>query len=245
MKQVILLLSFIFSLHTYSQESRIKITGKVRSDSLVVEGAHVINLTSKVGTVSDALGKFKIPVKLNDTILFSDIEFKNIQVIVNEVNIYEKYLEIDFQVNINELDEIIIANNMAGLLGLPNSDKDPLSQAERKTNYYKKGGAITKLQGLLSGEAKKRRLLQRLSEEDEKTRAYQIQILKIREYFKDELFINSLKIPEEDINNFISHCLQKGVIQMYKGERYLEIIDVFIASTESFKKLKNPALAPE
>ena len=180
-----------------------------------------------------------------DTILFSDIEFKNIQVIVNEVNIYEKYLEIDFQVNINELDEIIIANNMAGLLGLPNSDRDPLSQAERKTNYYKKGGAITKLQGLLSGEAKKRRLLQRLSEEDERTRAYQIQILKIREYFKDELFINTFKIPEEEINNFISHCLQKGVIQMYKGERYLEIIDVFIASTESFKKLKNPTLDPE
>lgn len=245
MKQVTLLLLFIFSFQGYSQESRIKISGKVRSDSLVVEGAHVINLTSKVGTVSDALGKFKIPVKLYDTILFSDIEFKNIQVIVNEANIYEKYLEIDFQVNINELDEIIIANNMAGSLGLPNSDRDPLSQAERKTNYYKKGGAITKLQGLLSGEAKKRRLLQRLSEEDEKTRAYQIQILKIRAYFKDELFINSLKIPEEDINNFISHCIQKGVIQMYKGERYLEIIDVFIASTESFKKLKNPALAPE
>ena len=245
MKQVILLLLVIFWFQGYSQESRIKISGKVRSDSLVVEGAHVINLTSKVGTVSDALGKFKIPVKLNDTILFSDIAFKNIQVIVNEVNIYEKYLEIDFQVNINELDEIIIANNMAGSLGLPNADKEPLSQAERKTNYYKKGGAISKLQGLVSGEAKKMRRLQRLAEEDERTRAYQIQILNIRGYFKDEFFINTLKIQEEDINNFISHCIQKGVIQMYKGERYLEIIDVFLDSSESFANLKNPDLNPE
>jgi len=245
MKQVILLLLVIFALRGYSQESRIKISGKVRSDSLVVEGAHVINLTSKVGTVSDAIGNFNLAVKLHDTILFSNIEFKNIQVIINETNIYEKYLEIDFQININELDEIIIANNMAGSLGLPNADKKPLSQTERKTNYYKKGGAISKLQGLVSGEAKKMRRLQRMTEEDERKRAYQIQILNIREYFKDEFFINTLKIQEEEINNFISHCIQKGVIQMYKGERYLEIIDVFIGSTASFEKLKNPDLDPE
>jgi len=245
MKQVILLLLVIFALRGYSQESRIKISGKVRSDSLVVEGAHVINLTSKVGTVSDAIGNFNLAVKLHDTILFSNIEFKNIQVIINETNIYEKYLEIDFQININELDEIIIANNMAGSLGLPNADKKPLSQTERKTNYYKKGGAISKLQGLVSGEAKKMRRLQRMTEEDERKRAYQIQILNIREYFKDEFFINTLKIQEEEINNFISHCIQKGVIQMYKGERYLEIIDVFIGSTSSFEKLKNPDLDPE
>lgn len=239
------MLLFILAFQGYSQESRIKISGLVRSDSIVVEGAHVINLTSKVGTVSDAIGNFNLLVKLNDTILFSNIEFKNIQVIINEINIYEKYLEIDFQININELAEIIIANNMAGSLGLPNADKKPLTQTERKTNYYKKGGAISKLQGLVSGEAKKMRRLQRMTEEDERKRAYQIQILNIRAYFKDELFINSLKIQEEEINNFISHCIQKGVIQMYKGERYLEIIDVFIASTESFSKLKNPDLNPE
>lgn len=245
MKQIYFLLLIIFSLQSYSQENRITISGLVKSDSLVVEGAHVINLTSKVGTVSNALGKFKIPVQLNDTILFSDIEFKNIQVIINETNVYEKYLEIDFQVNINELEEIIVANNMAGSLGLPNADKKPLSQAERKTNYYKKGGAISKLQGLVSGDARKMRKLQRLSEEDQRLRAYQIQILNIRGYFKDEFFINTLKVPEEDINNFISHCIKKGVLQMYKSERYLEIIDVFIDSTESFAMLKNPDIDPE
>jgi hypothetical protein len=198
-----------------------------------------------MGTISDAFGKFKLPAQLYDTILFSDIEFKNIQIIVTESNMYEKYLEIDFQVNINELAEVIIANNMAGALGLPNADREVMSQAERKTNYYKKGGAISKLQGLVSGEARKMRKLQRLSEEDERTRAYQIQILKIREYYKDEFFINSLKVPEEDINNFISHCIKKGVIQMYRTERYLEIIDVFIGSIESFENLKNPDIDPQ
>ena len=245
MKQVLLFLIIMFSIQTYSQENRIMISGLVNSDSLAVEGAHIINLSSKVGTITDALGKFKLSVQLNDTILFSDIEFKNIQIIIKESNIYEKYLEIDFQVNINELDEIIIANNMAGKLGLPNADKEVMSQAERKTNYYKKGGAISKLQGLVSGDAKKMRKLQRLSEEDQRTRAYQIQILKIRDYFKDEFFINNLKVPEEDINNFIAHCIKKGVIQMYQSERYLEIVDVFIGSTESFEVLKNPDIAPQ
>lgn len=245
MKQISLLLILIFSSYTYSQDNRIKISGKVKSDSLVIEGAHIINLTAKVGTISGANGMFEIPVKMNDTILFSDIQYENIQVIINDANLNEKYLEVDFQVDINDLEEIIIANNMAGSLGLPNADKEPLSQLERKTNYYKRGGAISKLQGLVSGETKKFKRLQRMSEEDEKRRANQIQILKIREHFQDEVFINTLKIPENEINNFISHCVKKGVVEMYRTERYLEIIDVFINSTESFKKLKNPDVHPE
>lgn len=244
MKYIYLFMFFI-SLATFAQEERMKISGFVKSDSLGIEGAHVINLTSKVGTISSAKGKFELNVMLHDTILFSDIQYKNIQVIVTEENIYERYLEIDFQININELDEILVANNMAGKLGLPNSDKEPLTQEERKTNYYKKGGAISKLQGLVSGEAKKRRRLQRLSEEDERVRANQIKILNIRDYFKDEFFVYTLKIPEEDINNFISHCVQKGVLSLYTQERYLEIVDIFIGSIDSFEELKNPEINPE
>ena len=215
------------------------------SVSVVIQGAHIINLTSKIGTISKSNGTFNLNVMLNDTILFSDIQYENIQVIVNESNLFEKYLEIDFQVDINELAEIFIANNMAGKLGLQNADKDPLTQEERKTNYYKKGGAITKLQGLVSGEARKRRQLQRLSEEDERFRANQIKILNIRDYFKDDFFVKTLKIPEEEINNFISHCVKKGILNLYSQERYLEILDIFVGSTESYARLKNPEINPE
>ena len=236
---------FLIALPTFSQEERIKISGMVKSDSLVIEGVHIINLTSKVGTISKSDGTYHLNVMLNDTILFSDIQYENIQVIINESNLFEKYLEIDFQVDINELAEIFVANNMAGKLRLPNADKEPLTQAERKTNYYKKGGAISKLQGLVSGEARKRRHLQRLSEEDERYRANQIKILNIRDYFKDDFFVTTLKIPEEEINNFISHCVKKGIFSLYAQERYLEILDIFVGSTESYARLKNPEINPD
>ena len=215
------------------------ISGLVKSDSVVIEGAHVINLTAKIGTVSDVLGKYEIPVKLNDTVLFSDIQYENILVLINEADLFQKYVEVDFLVDINELEEVVIANNMAGSLGLPNADKKPLTQVERKRNFYRRGGVISKLQGLVSGETRKIKKMERMTEEDERKRARQIQILEIREYYKDEFFINTLKISEEDINNFISHCVSKGVIQMYNGERYLEIIDVFLNSIDTFAALKD------
>ena len=239
MKQISLLFLLILSFQAYSQESRVMISGLVKSDSVVIEGAHVINLTAKIGTVSDVLGKYEIPVKLNDTVLFSDIQYENILVRINEADLFQKYVEVDFLVDINELEEVVIANNMAGSLGLPNADKKPLTQVERKRNFYRRGGAISKLQGLVSGETRKIKKMERMTEEDERKRARQIQILEIREYYKDEFFINTLKISEEDINNFISHCVSKGVIQMYNGERYLEIIDVFLNSIDTFAALKD------
>lgn len=239
MKQISLLFLLILSFQAYSQESRVMISGLVKSDSVVIEGAHVINLTAKIGTVSDVLGKYEIPVKLNDTVLFSDIQYENILVLINEADLFQKYVEVDFLVDINELEEVVIANNMAGSLGLPNADKKPLTQVERKRNFYRRGGVISKLQGLVSGETRKIKKMERMTEEDERKRARQIQILEIREYYKDEFFINTLKISEEDINNFISHCVSKGVIQMYNGERYLEIIDVFLNSIDTFAALKD------
>ena len=239
MKQIFLLFLLILSFQAYSQESRVMISGLVKSDSVVIEGAHVINLTAKIGTVSDVLGKYEIPVKLNDTVLFSDIQYENILVLINEADLFQKYVEVDFLVDINELEEVVIANNMAGSLGLPNADKKPLTQVERKRNFYRRGGAISKLQGLVSGETRKIKKMERMTEEDERRRARQIQILEIREYYKDEFFITTLKVAEEDINNFISHCVSKGVIQMYNGERYLEIIDVFLNSIDTFAALKD------
>ncbi len=237
MKQIYLLFLFLTSLQLYAQEGRIRISGEIKSDSIPIENAHIINLNSEKGTVSDDLGLFEIAVKENDTLLFSDIQFENILVLIRAHHLENKYIKVNFQLNINELDEVIIQDsNMASSLGLPNADVIPMTETERKVNYYKKGGSISKLYGLISGEQKTRRKIQRLEEADEKNITVQRDILRIRNHFKDDFFIYTLKIPEESINNFISSCVKDKIIPLFKGDRYLEMINVFLAKSKTFEK---------
>lgn len=238
MKQVYLLFLLFISSYLYAQEGRIKITGEIKSDSIHIEGAHIINLNSEQGTISNHLGLFKISVKENDTILFSDIQFENKLILIQKHHLENKFIKVNFQTDINELDEIIIQNSadMSQTLGLPNSDKAPLTQTDRKTNYYKKGGSISKLYGLISGESKQRKKIQRLEKEDEKSNTDRKEILKIRTHFKDDFFIYTLKIPEDNINNFIASCLKNNIIPLFKSERYLEMVDVFLAKSKTFEK---------
>ena len=237
MKQIFLLFLIFASYQLYAQDRRIKISGEIKSDSIPVVNAHIINLNSEKGTVSNHLGLFELSVKENDTILFSDIQFENILIRIGAHHLENKYVKVKFQLNINELDEVILQDsNMAFSLGLPNADVIPMTESERKVNYYKKGGSISKLYGLISGEQKTRRKIQRLEAADDQNITIQRDVLRIRNHFKDDFFIYTLKIPEDSINNFIVTCVGDNIIPLFKSERYLEMINVFVSKSKTFEK---------
>jgi len=74
-KKIIYVFIIIFSIKLCAQDKRINILGKVKNDSLLVENVHIINKNSHKGTVSNQFGEFQIPVKVNDTLIFSAIQF--------------------------------------------------------------------------------------------------------------------------------------------------------------------------
>lgn len=74
MKNKLLLASFCLIVITF-YEGRSQITGKIVNDSLPVSGIHILNKNTKYGVVSNENGKFKIDVGLNDTLVFSGIQF--------------------------------------------------------------------------------------------------------------------------------------------------------------------------
>jgi len=82
MKKIIVffIVSIITSV-TYSQNV-IKFHGKIMSKSGFVYNVNVINKKLSSGTTSDFEGNFAMPVKLNDTIMFSCIGYKKFQYII-------------------------------------------------------------------------------------------------------------------------------------------------------------------
>ena len=142
------------------------------------------------------------------------------------------------------------SNNMAKSLGLPNADKIPLNKLERNLNYYSQEsvavvilatllgqqGGIDDLYNIISGNRKRDRKLKKLIDEDKKLELNQEYIQIIRDYFKDDFFLNTLKIPKENIDGFVEFCLPKDIVNLFEKQRHLEVVDIFIQNKEAKKR---------
>lgn len=236
----------------FSQENRTLISGTVRSDTLHIENAHVINKTSNKGSITNKLGQFKISAKKGDTLIVSDIQYQGEIIVLSAQNISVGYLDIQLKALTNELEEIVLQQygNMAEELGLPNAGKKPLSKVERNLNAYSqkstpmvilqallfKPGGIDDIYNIVSGNRKRDRKLKQLIDHDFRQKQNNSIGAQIRAYLKDDFFIKEVKIPEEMIEPYIRYCMPKGLPRLFREQRFIEVIDVLLKSKEEFLK---------
>jgi len=100
-----------------------------------IEGIHIINKTSQKFTTTNAHGVFKIQGKLNDTIVFSSIQYKLHTITVSKEVIVTKNLVVNLIEKVNELDEVIVGKVLTGDLKYDINNSD----AERSINFYDLG----------------------------------------------------------------------------------------------------------
>lgn len=233
MKHFYFFILFLVTLQMYSQNERILLHGIIFSDSLTIDNVNIVNKSTSKGAVSNKVGKFKIFVRENDVLQFSNIQYKTKKITINKTHIQKKVLEIDLIQKTNELDEVIV-QNMAKKLGLPNADKIPLEPTERKINFYNKGGMVNQLYGILSGDMKKLKTLQRRLDEDKRLLDNKVNVQIIRNHFTDDYFINTLQIPLEHIDGLIAYCIPQGIVFVFEKERYLEVVDLLIKNKKTY-----------
>jgi len=247
-----ILLLFIFLVHLTiaGQTERRVISGKVTSDSLAVESIHIINKTSRKATISDRNGIFQIPVRVNDILLISSVEFKNQEIKVNELNINTLKIIIKLEKEITSLDEVIVRKpkNIATELGLPNAGKKPLTKLESRLNYHTKAsvpiailttligkaGGLEDLYYIFSGNRKKDRKLSKLLEQDKLDAFQQQQLENIRVRLTDAFFVETLKIPKEEIDTFITYCDAQDIFYLLSKDKTLEVIDIFVKESQGY-----------
>ena len=236
MKKLYFILIILATLKMSAQEVRKAISGKVQFNSIGIENVHIVNQTSRRGAISKKNGDFRITVRENDTLKFSDIQFKTRKIIISKNILQKGILEINLTLRTNELNEVIVVKrkNMAKELGLPNAGKEPLKPIERKLNYINKGGAIDKLYSWVTGEKKKLELLQKRQEEDRIALDNKINVQLIRNHFKEDFFIYTLKVPGKNIDGFIYYCLPDNIVYLFENKRYMEIMDIFIKKRKTY-----------
>jgi hypothetical protein len=215
------------TLTLWGQQSK-DLEGRVYSVDGDVAGTHVMNTTTRRATITDVNGFFSIPVRFNDTLVFSAVQYKRKVIHVQWAVFESGYLRVYMQAGEIQLEEVtVMPYNLSGelskdldglhidplvtanTLGLPNADVRFPTQAERSlyaartwdAHFYiiAAGTNLDPLMNYFSGRTK--RLNQRIAREE----AYE-QIQKVRHFYVDSLFVQGLRIPKERITDFINFC---------------------------------------
>ncbi len=278
-KKLLLFLSLLFTLFSFSQKDRKNILGKVVSDSIAIKDVHIFNMTSRKGTISNTYGEFQIQVKKNDTLLISDVQYQVRQLIINETHLDNVQLFIYLKLNINELNEVEIKehnltgnltndavnvkdmNKMNKELRDPDAwkieastldeidalEREKAESAKRLTDPTEQSmNIITYLMNLgvqtIFKQASKIGQKKRLKNKEQET--YKEKTIEapdnIRNELGDPFFIDMLKIPPQNIDDFIIYCKPKGVVKKYLNGSKIEAIDILIKHSKLYlKKLKD------
>lgn len=139
-----------FGIVLTAQEYSTKIEGRIYSKDGDVASTHILNISLKRFTIADADGFFSIPVRVNDTLVFSAVQFKRKQLVINKENIRQRTLVVPLEDELTQLNEVVVTpHNLTGeldrdvkrikiepvvtssTLGLPNAGIEVMTQSER------------------------------------------------------------------------------------------------------------------
>ncbi|AIY13299.1 carboxypeptidase-like regulatory domain-containing protein [Cellulophaga baltica] len=210
---------FICAASLYAQDTASKeIAGRVSSADGDVAATHVLNISLQKAAITDIDGFFTITARLNDTLVFSAVQFQRKELVMTKELLASKSLNINLEPSLNALDEVVVMPfNLSGQLGrdmnrieidppltaaslgLPNAFVEKMSQAERKAFSARSGGPLLTALNALTGETKRLRLI---SEREAKYTRTEF----IRKAYHDSLYVKQLKIPADKINDFMYFC---------------------------------------
>jgi hypothetical protein len=122
MQKLIIILCLFASLSTFSQIDTLRIKtlkGQIihAENKKILSAAHVLNLNTVAGTITDDKGYFELPTRLNDTILVSYLGYSSIKLKITNDLLKGNELEIALYEKPENIKEVVIrSTNLIGVL---------------------------------------------------------------------------------------------------------------------------------
>ncbi len=179
-----------------------------------LENAHIINITTTKGTISNYRGEFRIDVALGDTLYFSEMGFHSKKVIVSE-RMFEQQNIIKLVTQNYKLDEIVVTPyDLTGILEV--DVRNLISINERRVvrigglktsselgeNRYKKPSIfqpVDFIYNIFGDRPKELRKLKKLEEQN------QVRDLLHQKYDR-EFLMETLNLSRNQIESILKHC---------------------------------------
>lgn len=207
----------------YSQNI-VSLKGNIIANEEDLSGIHVLNINSKKGVITDKKGFFVIPVTVNDTLIFSSVQFKREFIVIDENTINNKSLIVPLEKQVVELEEVLVRpHNLTGImekdikhietlsevtaktLNLPNAYVKVKTQSERRlytARTWDFTGLSFKIDPIINGLSGRTLKLKNQVTLEDKTLKYN----EIYESINDSLITHGLKIPKDKIYDFYYYC---------------------------------------
>jgi hypothetical protein len=254
MRRIIFILCLIVSINTYSQKDSIayqNLKGQIihATSKRVLSAAHILNLNTVEGTITNDKGYFELPTKANDTILVSYLGFSSIKLKVTNDLLKGNELVIALYEKPEEIREIVIkSTKLIGVLevdikqvpkdrftrihinGLPQTyevgkpkGKDfssPLAALFQPVDF---------LYNLFGNKPKQLKKLQKLKKEDGLRKM-------LAGKFDREVMMEYLQMDRQELSELLSDCNYSEYF--IKKASDLQMIEAILDCYENYKALK-------
>lgn len=204
-----------------------KLNGRVYSKDGDVAATHLQNITAKKATITDIDGFFSITANLNDTLVFSAVQFQKMEIVITKEILQQPFLNVPLEDALTKLDEVVVTPyNLTGditkdldlisiapvitasTLGLPNAYVKPLSKAEREL-FAATSNPFMSFDPLINAITGRTKMLKKRVE---RNKLYS-RTEQVKAFYADSLFRIDLKIPEDKIDDLLYFCEVDSVFQ--------------------------------
>ena len=254
---IFLILTFsIFSQRTPSQVRELK--GQVidAENNKVLSAAHILNLNSVEGTITNDKGFFKIPTTVNDTILVSFLGYESIKLKITNDIVKNVELEIALYEKSQEIKEVVIkSTKLIGVLeiDMKNAPKDRFTRIHINglPQTYEIGKPKTKsltspiaaifkpvdfVYNLFGKKPKQLKKLQKLKKEDDLRKM-------LAGKFDREVMMEYLEMDSQELNELLEDCNYSEYFIRKASD--LQLIEAVLDCYENYKALKKGKIERE
>ncbi|MDC6361228.1 MULTISPECIES: carboxypeptidase-like regulatory domain-containing protein [Flavobacteriaceae] len=262
MKNILFVFGCLFVLSAYAQNGTSKaLLGRVTSPDGDVTGVVVQNISTEQAVITDIDGNFSITVRRNDTLVFSAVQYQRKVLPITEVLYNTSFVMVPMEEFVNELREVVVRpydlsgdlnqdlgkltlekDVSAEALGLPNAKRKIPTQSERMLQQATAGkfniGMILSppLDPIINAITGRTKMLKNRVKVD----ATYAKTQKVQDFYVDSLFVATLKIPQEKIDDFMYFCEVDEVFQQtVDSQDKLKIWDFMIQKSRIYRKNNN------
>ena len=266
-KLVFILIAFIFvnasfsqikEAETNTQDSIKKLAGRIISvtDKKPLQSAHIVNLNSVVGTVTNRKGEFRISAQANDTIFISYVGFQSIKLKVTKDLLRGNELEIAIHEKTIDIDEVTVkAHNLIGVLEIDakNVPRDEYSRIHieglpqayeigrpQSTEYNTVAGALFNpvdfWYNKFGKKPKELKKLKKLKEED------QLRDI-MEEKFSREILMDYMDMSRKELNDLLKDCNYSN--NFIRKASDLQVIEAVLECYENYRAIKEGTVSKD
>ncbi|MXN91246.1 hypothetical protein GR160_08390 [Flavobacterium sp. Sd200] len=207
MKNSIILFIALVSVSLFAQERK-PLNGKVTSDFDTLEGIYVINKSSEKSVTTTRGGYFTINAAVNDTLIFSALQFEAKDVVVKEADFLNNLFFVQLDVLNHELNELVIIDYShinSESLGLVPANQERFSPQERRLATAS-GSRMNPLglDPLINAFSGRTGILMNAADTEKKENLME----KINYIYTEDELVNKFKIPLDYVQGFIFYIVE-------------------------------------